>query len=41
MANSLAAAETGELGQDFGNFLCDLITLSILALNKVWIKRLG
>ena len=41
MANSLATAKTGELGQNFRNFLCYLITLPILALNKVWIKGFG
>jgi hypothetical protein len=41
MAHSLASAKAGELRQNFGNFPGDLITLSILALNKVWIKGLG
>jgi len=33
MAHSLASAEAGDLRQDFGDFLGDLITLSIFALN--------
>ena len=41
MANSFATAETGNLGQNFRNFLCYEITRPILALNKVWIKGFG